>query len=229
MEVYYLRRNFMSCLNDIFRSIEYIQNNINKDLTVDECSKVALLAKPYYSKMFTFYIGETPMGYIQKQRLLNSAKYLFGSEKVVDIALNSGYQSHEAFTRAFKREFGMSPMEYRNLHLTVLMPIKELNELECAYLFHSNDVYIRKGSNIFKGHEEIQKSLIRKGYINEEQKEWTIEGKQLSEKYHYDCTSAILQSYKISNESEVCYQFTKKLVEISRLLFYKCQDKNVHF
>ena len=92
----------MSCLNEIFRSIEYIQNNISRDITVDECSKVAVLAKPYYSKMFSSYIGETPMRYIHKQRLLYSANCLFGSEKIVDIAIETGYQSHEAFMRAFK-------------------------------------------------------------------------------------------------------------------------------
>jgi AraC-type DNA-binding domain-containing proteins len=211
----------MSCLNDIFRSVEYIQNNINNNLTVDECSKVALLAKPYYSKMFSFYIGETPMKYIQKQKLLYSAKCLFGSKKIVDIAMDPGYQSHEAFTRAFKKEFGMSPTEYRSLNQTVVMPIDELNELECAFLFHSNEMYIRKGSDIFKGHKEIQKSLIEKGYIYGEKIEWSIEGKQLSEKYHYDCTCAILQSYKKLNDFEACYQYTKKIVNISRLLFFK--------
>lgn len=49
--------------------------------------------------------------------------------------------------------------------------------------------------------------------------EWSVEGKQLSEKYYYDCTSAILQSFNISNDSEACYQYTKKIVKISRLLF----------
>lgn len=211
----------MSCLNDIIRSLEYIHDNINNNLTLEECSKVALLAKPYYSKMFTFYIGETPMKYIQKQKLLYSAKSLFGSVKIVDIALDSGYHSHEAFTRAFKKEFGLSPLEYQRLHQIVIMSLEELNELECAFLFHSNDVYMRKGSDIFKGHEEIKNSLIEKGYINREKMEWTIEGKQLSEKLYFNSTSAILQSYKTSNNSEECYQFTRKIVKISRLLFFK--------
>lgn len=161
------------------------------------------------------------MKYIQKQKLLNSAKCLFGNNKVVDIALDAGYQSHEAFTRAFRKEFGMSPIEYRNLNRTVIMTIEELNELECAFLFHSNEIYKRKGANIFKGHEEIQESLMNKGYIDREKKEWTIEGKQLSEKCSYDCTYAIMQSYKISNKSEACFQYTKKIVKISRLLFFK--------
>lgn len=54
----------MSCLNDIFRSIEYIHNNITKNITIDECSKVSALSKPYYSTMFSMYSYITHPQYI---------------------------------------------------------------------------------------------------------------------------------------------------------------------
>ncbi len=115
----------MSCLNDIFRSIEYIKNNIEEDLTLEQCSNVAGLSKLYYSNMFRFYIGETPKNHILRQKLLFSAYQLFGNDKIIDIALTTGYQSHEAFTRAFKKEFGMTPSEYRELKKCLVAPIQD--------------------------------------------------------------------------------------------------------
>lgn len=211
----------MSCLNDIFHSIEYIKNNITENLTLEQCSRVAGLSKSYYSHMFHFYIGETPRNYILKQKLLFGAGQLFGSKKIVDIALDTGFQSHEAFTRSFKKQFGLTPSEYRDLKKCLLVPIQELNEVECAFLYHSNSVYVRKGKNLFEGHEEIQKSLIKKGYINKEKLEWSIEGKQLSDKYYYDCTTAILQNYRLTKDLEMIYQYTQKVISITHLLFYK--------
>jgi AraC-like DNA-binding protein len=211
----------MSCLNDIFRSIEYINNNITQNLTIDECSRVAALSKPYYSTMFHFYIGDTPKNYIQKCRLLYSAYHLFGNNKIIDIALITGYQSHEAFTRAFKKEFGMSPSEYRELKKMLVVPIQDLNDIECAFLFHSSSTYNRKGRDLFKNHKDIQRSLIEKGYINKEKMEWSVEGKQLSDKYYYDCTTAILQNYKLTDDLETVYQYTRRIINISRLLFSK--------
>lgn len=211
----------MSCLNDIFRSIEYIKNNIEEDLTLEQCSNVAGLSKPHYSNMFRFYIGETPKNYILKQKLLFSAYQLFGNDKIIDIALATGYQSHEAFTRAFKKEFGMTPSEYRELKKCLVAPIQDLNDIECAFLYHSASTYNRKGKDLFKGHKEIQKSLMEKGYINKEKMEWSLEGKQLSDKYYYDCTTAIFQTYKLTDNLDAIYQYTKKIINISRLLFYK--------
>ncbi len=58
---------------------------------------------------------------------------------------------------------------------------------------------------------------MEKGYINKEKMEWSLEGKQLSDKY--DCTTTILQTYKLTDNLNEIYQYTKKFINISRLLF----------
>lgn len=65
-------------------------------------------------RVFQDIVGESPKQFQLRVRLQRAAAQLAGSEaRVIDIALASGFESHEAFTRAFGRRFGMSPRDYR--------------------------------------------------------------------------------------------------------------------
>src|SRR5579884_3496528 len=59
-------------------------------------------------------LGETPRQFVQRLRLERAAGQLVVTDAaVLDIALSCGYSSHEVFTRAFRRQFGCSPVAYR--------------------------------------------------------------------------------------------------------------------
>lgn len=210
----------MGCLDDIYQSLEFIRENINTDITVEQCSKVACLSKSYYITAFKCYIGDTPQNYIKKLKLKQSAVELFKNKKIVDVAFDAGYQSQEAFTRAFKKEYGFSPFKFRNLKKNGLVPIQELNEIECAFLFHSQREYDEK-KDFFIHHENIRKALIDKGYIDSESNVWTLEGMQLSNKYYYECASVMLQNFKQSKNNTEVYRLTNHVIPISKWLFYK--------
>lgn len=65
-------------------------------------------------RVFRDIIGESPKQFQLRVRLQRGAALLAGSEaRIIDIAVASGFESHEAFTRAFRRRFGMSPLHYR--------------------------------------------------------------------------------------------------------------------
>ena len=68
-------------------------------------------------------VGETPKQYIQRLRLERAAARLISSnEAVLDVALASGFDSHEVFTRAFRRHFGRTPSAYRAAALNRATP-----------------------------------------------------------------------------------------------------------
>jgi len=65
-------------------------------------------------RLFSAVAGETPKQYILRLRVSRGAAMLLASEdSVLDVALSCGFQSHEAFTRAFRRRFGLTPRAYR--------------------------------------------------------------------------------------------------------------------
>ena len=75
----------------------------------------ASLSSRQIHRVFQDTFGETPKQYTQRLRLERAAFLLgFQHGSVLDVALAVGYESHEVFTRAFKRHFNVSPKEYRN-------------------------------------------------------------------------------------------------------------------
>ena len=84
------------------------------DLPLAALSARAGLSPFHFHRLFTAVAGETPKQYTLRLRVCRGAALLLTSEhSVLDIALSCGFQSHEAFTRAFARQFGMTPRAYR--------------------------------------------------------------------------------------------------------------------
>lgn len=91
-------------------SIEYIEENLSEELTLEELAKQALVSKFYYHRLFHEEVGEPVMAYIRKRRLTEAAKELReGHVNVLDVAIKYQFGSQEAFSRAFKRMFHIAP------------------------------------------------------------------------------------------------------------------------
>ena len=98
----------------LIQFLNYIQNHY-KDVTLDDLSRVFYLSKPYISKFIKQKSGET-FGDILKKIRLKKAKTLLknGNLSAEMIAAQVGYQNVEHFTRLFKKEYGVTPIQYRN-------------------------------------------------------------------------------------------------------------------
>lgn len=82
--------------------------------TVDELAHEVALSRSALTERFSDLIGEAPMQYFKRWRLAVAARALrSGNEGIARVAERSGYESEAAFTRAFKREFGMPPSAWR--------------------------------------------------------------------------------------------------------------------
>lgn len=97
----------------------YIQENLERDLSLAELADVACFSPYHFHRVFRGMVGEPVAEYVRRLRLDQAAISLRHSRRsVTDLALRWGYDSLEAFTRAFRQHFGVSPSQYRNLMQT---------------------------------------------------------------------------------------------------------------
>jgi len=95
-------------------TIDYAEAHIAEELSLSRLARIAGLSDFHFHRVFLALAGDTIMEYVRKRRLARSAYELAHSDRrVLDIALDNGFNNHETFTRAFKRMFEMSPAEYR--------------------------------------------------------------------------------------------------------------------
>ena len=94
----------------------YIKAHIkDPDFCIKNLYSFTGYSKRHADRIFKELLGMTPTEYVKEIMLTDSAERLTESDELVlDIALGSQFQSHEGFTRAFKRKFSLAPQEYRS-------------------------------------------------------------------------------------------------------------------
>jgi AraC family transcriptional regulator len=94
--------------------LAYAAAHLEEDLSLAALAGRAGLSAFHLHRVFSAAAGETPKQYTLRLRLARTALLLLtGSDSVLNVALACGFQSHEAFCRAFRRRFGMNPGAYR--------------------------------------------------------------------------------------------------------------------
>lgn len=93
---------------------DYILEHIDEEITLAELAKASCFSPWYAHRLFRELTGISPAEYIRKIRLSKAAKQLKNKKcRVSDVAIGPGFESIDGFTRAFVREFGITPGEYR--------------------------------------------------------------------------------------------------------------------
>lgn len=105
--------DYGSKINDV---CNYINQNLEKDLSLEIVSDYARISKYHFHRLFAFHLGVTLTVYIQLQRLKRASyRLVFHKEmKIVEIAFEAMFESHEVFSRVFKKYFSLTPIEFRN-------------------------------------------------------------------------------------------------------------------
>jgi len=104
----------MDYLTSLEKAIEYIEQHLDEELFSKDIAKAAGYSIYHLTHIFTAVIGEPIGSYIQKRRLSNSCKkLLYSNKRIIDIAMESSFGSSEAYSRAFKSVYGVSPVVYR--------------------------------------------------------------------------------------------------------------------
>lgn len=96
--------------------LNYIEDNIMKEMNVDKIAQHVGYSKFYLSRLFSDCTGTTMYKYLQSRRLTIAAEKLIKTnEPITQIAYETGYDSQQAFSLAFKQLYVYPPKIYRNL------------------------------------------------------------------------------------------------------------------
>lgn len=103
----------------INRVKQYIHDHVDECLNRELLADMAGFSVPHFHRIFTAHVGESIARYVRRVRMERAATQLLDpSIYVTDVALESGYETHAAFGKAFKQTFGISPSEFRELNRT---------------------------------------------------------------------------------------------------------------
>lgn len=125
----------MEYLEAFEQAIIYMENHLDQAVSVHEVSKASGYSYYHFTRIFQSVLGESIGNYLQKRRLSSAAhKLLYSDRKIIDIAMEGGFDSPESFSRAFKRVYEVSPSVYRNNRLDVFLGNKK--EIDSDFLRH---------------------------------------------------------------------------------------------
>lgn len=101
----------------ILRALVHIQGHLDEALELDDLARIACFSPYHFHRVFRGLVGEPVQEHVRRLRLERAAIRLkLQEQQVTNIAFDAGYDSHEAFTRAFHTMFGMSPSQFRAAH-----------------------------------------------------------------------------------------------------------------
>jgi len=100
--------------NGLAAAIEYIQNNLNNDISSKKLASVACMSKATFYRYFKNEFGMSPVEYINQQRVKRAQKLLRQQKKsVTDVTYDLGYSSISHFIKLFKDHTGLTPKQYQ--------------------------------------------------------------------------------------------------------------------
>lgn len=101
-------------MRPVEHAIWLIESRLGENPHLDDIARETGLSRYYVCRVFAEETGVTLAAYVRSRRLAEAAKALLaGAPHILEVALAAGYGSHEAFTRAFRAEFGCTPDEVR--------------------------------------------------------------------------------------------------------------------
>lgn len=121
-------------MDPVNKAVWYIESHSGEALSLDEIAAAAGVSRFHFSRAFTTATGQSAIRYLRGRRLSLAARALCnGAHDILSVALDSGYGSHEAFTRAFREQFGITPEQLRAERrletLNLVEPIKMTESL----------------------------------------------------------------------------------------------------
>ena len=130
------------------RMQDYIETNFDTNITMADLANVSKYSPWYSYRLFVDLLHMTPAVYIRRLRLSKSALKLRDERaKIIDVALDSGFESVDGYQRAFYKEFGCNPYEYsmRSTPIYLFKPygIKYANRKEKNSMSEVKNVFVQ--------------------------------------------------------------------------------------
>jgi AraC family transcriptional regulator len=104
----------MEYINPVLNALDYIEQNLTRDLTSEDVAREAAFSKYHFHRIFLALTGNSVSGYLRRRRLTEAALALRETgNRIIDIALDYCFETPESFSRAFKGMYGLTPRQYR--------------------------------------------------------------------------------------------------------------------
>ena len=123
--------------------IDYIEKNLEKEISLDHISKNIGYSKYYLNRIFTEHTGITMYKYVQNRRLSAAAEKLVKTDKpIMQIAYEAGYDTQQSFSFAFKQVYLYPPKLYRDMG--IFTPKQNRISMCCFYICYCRFAAVRK-------------------------------------------------------------------------------------
>lgn len=110
----------------IIATIDYIEENLNNKISLDDISLYTGVSKYYLHRIFKSLTGESIIEYVQSRKLTCSINELVNTNmRIIDIALNYGFDYEQSYIRSFRKSFGHTPLKVRSDKSSLSLVIKE--------------------------------------------------------------------------------------------------------
>ena len=113
-------------MNPVKKALWYVESHFHHDVTLDDVAEAAGVSRHHLTRAFGAATGLPVVRYIRARRLTEAARSLVNRPRdILGVALDAGYGSHEAFTRAFRDHFGVTPESVRDRRATSHLKLTE--------------------------------------------------------------------------------------------------------
>ncbi|GAA5161069.1 helix-turn-helix domain-containing protein [Viridibacterium curvum] len=151
-----------------------MERRLDTALTLDELAEVAHLSRFHFERVFADYSGETPLARVRRLRLETARRRIAAGLNggLLDLALDSGYTSAEAFSRAFRSQFGYAPSTCPRAPATTPPEIRitHLDALPIQYIPFEGQI-----SESLRPFDELRARALLQDIPRERRKGWSIE------------------------------------------------------
>jgi AraC family transcriptional regulator len=152
----------------IVSSIDYIEDNLYNKISLDDISFHAGVSKYHLHRIFKSLTGESIIEYVQSRKLTSSIDELVNTNmRVIDIALNYGFDYEQSYIRAFKKKFGYTPLKVRSGQNSLSLVIKEkintndILSVDNSITYNPHFVFKQKFNLVGIKHKILSKSGIK--------------------------------------------------------------------
>ena len=137
----------------IGKALWYIESHFAEPVTLDDVAEISGLSRFHLARTFAAVVGQPVVAYMRSRRLTEAARQLAGgAPDILQVALSAGYGSHEAFTRAFRDQFGLTPEETRSRQsLAGLQLVEPVRMPDKPAVIVAPDRFIKTDTMLFAG------------------------------------------------------------------------------
>jgi AraC family transcriptional regulator len=136
-------------MNPVGKALWFVESHFGSELALSDVAQAAGVSRFHMTRAFSAATGLSVMQYMRGRRLSEAAKVLAsGAGDILSVALDAGYNSHEAFTRAFRDEFGLTPETVRARGGCQSIPLVEPIKMQEEMRIHLDSPRVVRGSRL---------------------------------------------------------------------------------